>query len=176
MASPRSKATKVQYTSSEYQLIVQFVKSNIRFFLNLVSNETLSLDALTLSASEINALRVLFRVVRPDGSPFKSTGSLSSYAPFFISASATSTAKAKLSIVADWVLSALGTKDKQEDTIEFSGICKGVTIQDQDLQGKQIKITGCEDSYIYINSCVHSALVSGCVNCTIMVFCVALTW
>lgn len=170
MASPRSKATKVHYTSSEYQLILQFVKSNIKQILNLISSDALAtMDNLVLGASDINALKVLFTVSKIDGTTVKQNLPLSSFAPFFVAASSSSSAKVKLGVVSDWVTSILGVKDKQEDVVEVVGICKGVSTQDQDLQTKNLKIIGCEDSYIYINTSVNCVLISSCVNCTIMV-------
>ena len=38
-ASPRSKATKVNYVSSEYQLILHFFKTNIKLLLKLISSD-----------------------------------------------------------------------------------------------------------------------------------------
>ena len=38
-ASPRSKYTKINYTQSEYQIIIHFIKSNIKLFLRLISTD-----------------------------------------------------------------------------------------------------------------------------------------
>lgn len=170
MASPRSKATKIPYTSSEYQLIVQFVKSNIKFFLSLVSEGTQTQDNIMVSASEINALRVLFAIIKSDGSLVKANTPISSYAPFFVAASGTAAAKVKITAAVDWIQSILNTSEKVDNNIvEIRGISKAVTIQENDLQGKSLRITGCEDSYIYINSSVNYVVISSCFNCVIMV-------
>ena len=38
-SSPRSKATRVSYTQSEYSLIVGFIKQNLQLLLRLISTE-----------------------------------------------------------------------------------------------------------------------------------------
>ena len=60
-SSPRSKATRVSYSQSEYQLIVAFVKSNLKLFLRLVSTDIHNKDV-SLSATEFNTLRILFNI------------------------------------------------------------------------------------------------------------------
>ena len=39
LSSPRSKATRVSYSQSEYQIIHHFIKNNLRLFLRLISND-----------------------------------------------------------------------------------------------------------------------------------------
>jgi hypothetical protein len=168
MASPRSKATKVQYALSKHELIVQFVKSNIKLLLNLVSEDNQNPENISLAVNEINALRVLFSVVKSDGTLTKPNVPLSSYAPFYTASSSSSAAKVKLGVVADWVLSVLSPKEPP-DVVDIHGLTKAVTIQDDDLQGRSVKVTSCEDSYIYINSSPAHVAISACVNCRIMV-------
>ena len=166
MASPRAKAIKVQYTLSEYQLLLQFVKTNLKHILNLISSEIQPIDSIMLSSSDLNALRVLFRPLRPDGSPLKQPY-ISAFAPFFSGASPA--VKSKLATVSDWMISILSAKEKYDDIIEITDLCKAVTIYDQDLSNKDLKIANCEDCYLYINSAVGHVLISNCTNCTIMV-------
>ena len=168
MASPRSKATKVQYALSKHELIVQFVKSNLKLFLSLLSEDNQSPENIALTVNEINALRVLFSVLKSDGTPAKANVPISSYAPFYVASSSSPVAKIKLGVVADWVLSVLSTKEPV-DLVDIHGLTKAVTIQDDDLQGKSVKVTSCEDSYIYLNSSPTHVMISGCVNCRIMV-------
>jgi hypothetical protein len=65
-SSPRSKATRVSYTQSEYSLIVGFVKSNLKLLLRLVSADIHNKEV-SLSATEFNTLRVLFKIYSVDG-------------------------------------------------------------------------------------------------------------
>lgn len=65
-SSPRSKATRVSYAHSEYQIMVSFIKMNMPLFLRLISSDIHNKEV-SLSATEFNTLRVLFKVVGPDG-------------------------------------------------------------------------------------------------------------
>lgn len=107
LSSPRSKATKVNYSLSEYQIILHFIKSNLRLFLKLISSDTggglsrttkpamdefmkanstnlsqttvLPLTEPMINAKEFDALRVIFRVEKPS----RKLEQLSQYTPFF---------------------------------------------------------------------------------------------
>ncbi len=65
-SSPRSKATRASYASSEYQLITAFIKQNLKLFLRLVSTDIHNKEV-SLSATEFNTLRILFKVQGSDG-------------------------------------------------------------------------------------------------------------
>ena len=164
MASPRSKAAKIQYTMSDYQLQLQFVKFNLKQILNLISAETQPVDFITLSASDLNSLRILLKPIRSDGST--APQSLSSFAPFFSGASSTS--KAKLLTIADWITSLLSTK-QCVNTVDVCNLCKAVTIYGDEFLGKDIRMMGFEESYVYVNTAVSHLYISNCINCTIMV-------
>lgn len=60
-ASPRSKYTKINYTQSEYQIISHFIKTNLKLLLRLISTDVHAPEG-SLSASEFNTLRILFKV------------------------------------------------------------------------------------------------------------------
>ena len=62
IASPRSKATKVSYTSSGSSIILHFVKANLRLILKLISSEIHKKDGITLNKNELNTLRILTRI------------------------------------------------------------------------------------------------------------------
>lgn len=164
MASPRSKATNVQYTLSEYQLMYQFVKLNLMQILNLISTETQPMEQISLTASDLNSLRVLLSPIRSDGSVAKQP--LSSFAPFFAGTSAST--KVKLSIIAEWIL-ALLTNRKSVSIVEVTNLCKAVTVYEDEFKEKDVRMFNCEDCYIYINTAASNVLISNCTNCTIMV-------
>jgi len=53
----------------------------------------------------------------------------------------------------------------------MKNLSKSVTIKDgYNLSDKNLRLTQCEDSYIYINTNLNSIKISKCINCTIMVF------
>ena len=96
-SSPRSKATRVSYTQSEYTLIVGFIKSNLKLLLRLVSADIHNKEV-SISATEFNTLRILFKIHSVDGRPFgdlnrpkssttssrsMSQKTLSSFTPYF---------------------------------------------------------------------------------------------
>jgi len=163
MASPRSKATNVQYTLSDYQLEYQFVKLNLKQVLNLISTEAQPIELISLTASDLNSLRVLLNPIRSDGSVAKQP--LSSFAPFFANASAST--KVKLNTIAEWILSLLSDK-KGVNTVDVTNLCKAVTIYEDEFKEKNIRIFNCEDCYIYINTDLNHLLISNSTNCTIM--------
>lgn len=57
----------------------------------------------------------------------------------------------------------LASSDQVEDEsniVYMNGLNKCVTIKDTPLQGKDLWIMGCEDSYIYIDSSAEYVLIS----------------
>lgn len=51
----------------------------------------------------------------------------------------------------------------------MNGLNKCVTIKDNSVQDKDLRIIGCEDSYIYIDTNVNYMQIANCANCTIFV-------
>lgn len=60
-ASPRSKVAKMNNVHNNYQIILHFVKTNLKLFLRLVSTDIHS-EEVSLTANEFNSLRILFKV------------------------------------------------------------------------------------------------------------------
>lgn len=188
LSSPRSKATRIQYTNSEINIILHFVKTNLKLFLTLVSTDMHSSEIVSLNPNELNAFRVLFKAESPSVGASggliggKNFTQLSSIAPFFSTGSHAT--KVKASVIADWILSALSNKESGirfnkykfniiflvDDLLEMGGIAKTVTIKDGEvLSGKFLRLYGCEDSYLYIDACLGGVIISNCVNTTVMV-------
>ena len=63
-ASPRSKVAKMNNLHNNYQIILHFVKTNLKLFLRLVSTDIHN-DEVSLTANEFNSLRVLFKIKDP---------------------------------------------------------------------------------------------------------------
>jgi hypothetical protein len=51
----------------------------------------------------------------------------------------------------------------------MNGLNKCVNVRDNQIQNKDVRIVGCEDSYIYVDTNVQFLQITNCVNCTIMV-------
>lgn len=192
-SSPRSKATRVSYTQSEYSLIVGFVKQNLKLMLRLVSTDIHNKEV-SLSATEFNTLRVLFRVHSVDGriidpgsrprsgtSSHRSstTKSLSSFAPFYQSQSAVSggqSVKVHMTQLIEWIYSSLSVLEPMDGNFKMNSLYKCVTVKPYEelLQqsggvSSKLCITGCEESYIYVDSHVETLHITSCINCTIFV-------
>jgi hypothetical protein len=81
-----------------------------------------------------------------------------------------------MNLISDWINSLLLPIESQSGMLKMNNLNKCVTVKRQDdiqynfgsVQPK-LSITGCEESNIYIDSCVETLLVSSCINCTIFV-------
>jgi hypothetical protein len=94
MLSPRTKATKINYTSSENQIIQHFIKSNLKLFLRLIASDINKAENAQLNATEFNALRVVFKVKNQGSKP------LSQHTPFF---QGKEQVKVKVDYVVEWL-------------------------------------------------------------------------
>jgi len=160
VASPRSKATRISMSSSEYQMIIHFIKTNMKLFLRLISSD-IHIAEVSLSANEFNTLRILFQVEKLSSSK----PNLSSITPFFT----THAAKVSMNVIADWLMSIISSSES-DDVVYLQGLIRGVTIKEaESLNTKEIRILNCEDSHIYIDGNVNYISIRDCINTTIMV-------
>ena len=60
-ASPRSRIAKMNNVHNNYQIILHFVRTNLKLMLRLVSTDIHN-DEVSLTANEFNSLRILFKV------------------------------------------------------------------------------------------------------------------
>lgn len=196
-SSPRSKATRVSYSQSEYHLMVGFVKQNMKLFLRLISSDIHNKEV-SLSATEFNTLRILFKVQSTDGKSLESRPTsassskmsmssmqmkqLSHFAPFYMqpasttsSASGQSSAKVHMSTIMDWIISLLAIQEPMENLYKLNSLNKCMNVKTyQDLYPHYqdrccLSIQSCEDSNIYIDSTIQNVLISSCINCTIFI-------
>ena len=81
-ASPRSRIAKMNNVHNNYQIILHFVKTNLKLMLRLISTDIHN-DEVSLTANEFSALRILFKV--RDKSEYQSgvPPSLAQLTPFF---------------------------------------------------------------------------------------------
>ncbi len=179
MSSPRGKGQSSVRTGSnlEFQIILNFIKTNLKLFLRLIASDIHSTDT-SLNSNEFNTLRLFFKI--PNEGVGKSVN-LSVYAPFF--ANFSSTTKVSVDVIHDWLVNMIYSQTGPinmisvnvsyagadiEDFVQLKNLSKCVTLK-ENLQNKNVKISQCEDSYIFINSNVANIKISNCNNCTIFV-------
>ena len=168
IASPRSKATKVSYTSSETSIIFNFVKANLRTILKLVSSEIHKKDEIKLNRNEMDTLRVLFRI-EEQGKYVPM--SISQICPLFEDAS-----KVSLNEIYKWISANLSEK-VPESELNIKNLMLCVTIRDSEtVQQKDIRLHDWEDWYVYLDSNINSISIINWRNCIIMVAAWELSW
>jgi len=161
IASPRSKATKVNYTSSASSIILHFVKTNLRMLLKLISSEIHKKEDIKLSKNEVDTLRVLMRI-HQDSSAKGS--SISQICELFRDSS-----KVPLIDVYNWISNNLSDNEPDYE-LNIKNLTYCVTTRDSEtLAGKHVRLQDWEDWYIYLDSAISSLWVLNCTNCTIMV-------
>ena len=99
-ASPRSKVSKVNRQHNDYQIILHFIKTNLKLFLRLVSTDIHN-DEVSLTANEFNSLRVIFRIKNSQAP----NAPLSSLTPFFPQNG--QSVKVHMNMLQDWLLQAV---------------------------------------------------------------------
>jgi hypothetical protein len=144
-------------------MIVNFVKTNLKLFLRLIASDIHNTET-SLNSNEFNTLKFLFKIYDR-----KFNGNLSSIAPLFMNFSTTT--KQRIDSIAEWLSIAISNNIYElDEVIVFKNLSKCVTVKDyQTLNGKNLKITQCDESYIYINSNINLLKISNCINCTIFV-------
>jgi hypothetical protein len=167
MSSPRdnitSRLSTSRNTSTEYSTIVNFVKTNLKLFLRLIASDIHNTET-SLNSNEFNTLKFLFKIYDK-----KFNGNLSSIAPLFMNFSITT--KQRIDSISDWLSMAISNNPYDlDEVVVCKNLSKCVTTKDaQSLSGKNIKLTNCDDSYVYINSNVNLIKISNCINCNIFV-------
>ena len=94
---------------------------------------------------------------------------LSSYTHFFDNLPIIT--KIKMNIIKEFLLNVISTDPPEKSNyIKIKHLSKCVTIKNQnDFINKNILITQCEDSFIYINTQIINCKISHCTNCTIVI-------
>lgn len=73
----------------------------------------------------------------------------------------------KVDYVAEWLAANLGSSTDPDTVLHLTNLQRCVTMR-ENIAGKDVRISGCEDSYIYIDSPVDFLSVSNCTNTTIL--------
>jgi len=136
-ASPRSKYTKINYTQSEYQIISHFIKTNLKLLLRLISTDIHTAEV-SLSASEFNTLRILFKINQPSGLKAGAM-QLSQLTPFFQQTG--HQVKVHMNVIIDWLSQIILQHEPEGEVQYMNSLNKCVTIKDSaSVQNKDLRI------------------------------------
>ena len=124
MGSPRGSKSSIRNTATnmENSIIINFVKSNLKLFLKLISSDLHNAET-TLKSTEFNTLKFLFKVTdkKQDNNSKQtsqnSQNTLSSYANFF--ANFSSTTKISVDVISDWLLNIISTNSNEYGIINI---------------------------------------------------------
>jgi hypothetical protein len=112
------------------------VKSNLKLLLRLISSDIHSPEA-SLSASEFNTLRILFKVQQASG--LKGPGvQLSALTPFYQTGS--HSVKVNMNVIIDWLAQIIAPHEPEGEIVYMNGLNKCVTIKDAALTNKDVRI------------------------------------
>lgn len=179
LSSPRGKnlnSLRNQNQGLEYQYFVNLIKSNLKLFLRIIASDIHNTET-TINMNEFNTLKFLFKLDENDlyksstlnnnNTLNKNKNTLSNYTHFFDNLP--SVAKIGMNKVNEFLSELISTTPPEKsDYIQIKNLSKSVTIKN-DCINKNIKITQCDDSYIYINTNVQNCKISHCSNCTIVI-------
>ena len=172
LTSPRNKninSFRNQSQEQEYNYMVNFIKTNLKLFLRIISSDIHNTET-NLNQNEFNTLRFLFKLDGEISNTEKQKKPLSTYTNFYDN-KIPGIIKVNMNIINEFLLNSISNDPPLDsDYIQIKNLSKCVTIKtSSDVQNKNIKITQCEDSYIYINTHIVNCKISYCTNCTIVI-------
>ena len=165
LSSPRGKTPNTnrnQTAAMEYNFDVSFIKNNLKLFLRIIASDIHNTET-SLNANEFNTLKFLFKTSYKD----HEKNSLSSFCSIFNNMP--SIAKVNTNIVSTFLLEVISNSPPEDnDYLTLRNLSRCVTIK-TDCAGKSIKISGCDESHIFINSTVVNCKIEHCTSCTIVI-------
>ena len=175
LSSPRGKSSNNYRLASqglEYQFILNYIKSNLKLFLRIVASDIHNTET-TICANEFNTLKILFIIEDNKHNSIhdknKKGVSLSNYLHCFDNLPPVT--KINMNIINEFLLSTLSNSAPElSNYCTIKGLSKCVTIKTgNEYQNKNLLISNCDDTYIYINTNVSNCKISLCTNCTIVI-------
>lgn len=166
--SPRNKTMRFFNYSSENQNVFNFLKFNMKNILKLFCNELISSENDSfLTLQDMDALS-LFLCSEPKITSKKEKPLPFSYS--FTSLFKNSTHKVSINTISEWIINNMSLSETIDNSISIQALTKSVTLRDAlACDGKSLRISNCEDSYIYIDGCLEYFHLNNCVNCTVFV-------
>ena len=155
----------------EYQFILNYIKSNLKLFLRIVASDIHNTET-TINANEFNTLKFLFTIENNKHNIHdknKKNANLSNFLHCFDNLPPVT--KINMNIINEFLLSALSNSAPElSNYATIKGLSKCVTIKtSNEYQNKNLLISNCDDTYIYINTNVSNCKISLCTNCTIVI-------
>ena len=159
LSSPRGKSSnnyRLGNQGMEYQYILNYVKSNLKLFLRIVASDIHNTET-TINANEFNTLKFLFTI---EDNKNKKNYSLSNHLHCFDNLPPVT--KINMNIINEFLSSALSTSAPElSNYATIKGLSKCVTIKSgNEYQNKNLLISNCDDTYIYINTNVSNCKIS----------------
>ena len=170
LSSPRGKSSgahRIGIQGTEYSYILNYIKSNLKLFLRIIASDIHNTET-TISANELNTLKFLF-TTEDKKHLSKKNEPLSNCLHCFDNLNPTT--KINMNIINEFLSSSLSnTAPELSSYIIIKNLSKCVTIKSgNEYQNKNLLITECNDTYIYINTNVANCKLSFCTNCTIVI-------
>ena len=164
--SPRTKTVRVFNYSTENQNIFSYLKFNMKIMLKLLTNESISNETDTyITLQDIEPLSIFLSSEQKNN---KQSPLSFAFSMIFKNMAH----KLYVNSVSEWIGSNMIIPESNENTIVIQGLTKSVTLRDAETcLGKSLRISSCEDSYIYIDGCLENVYIMNCVNCTIFIAC-----
>ena len=152
LSSPRGKSSgahRIGIQGTEYSYILNYIKSNLKLFLRIIASDIHNTET-TISANELNTLKFLFTTEDKKHSS-KKNEPLSNCLHCFDNLNPTT--KINMNIINEFLSSSLSnTAPELSSYIIIKNLSKCVTIKSgNEYQNKNLLITECNDTYIYIN-------------------------
>lgn len=158
--SPRTKAVRgflFTQSASDIQLAYQFIKSNLKLLLKVISTDLNDPNPMIIS-SDFNFLNLIF--VQADLP-------LCKLIPYY-----TSKPRVSLEDLNTWINKKLVVpgENNNGEAIVLSGLNRSVALKNQsECYNREVRIVNCDESYVYINSGVKQVCIHNCREVTIFI-------
>ncbi|CAG9315349.1 unnamed protein product [Blepharisma stoltei] len=169
-SSPRAKAVRgflFSQPASDFQMSHQFVKSNLKLLMKVISAD-LQAAEVALTSTEFNSLG--FLCIPTTGTP---EVPISRMVPFY--QTKPQTARVHSDDLSEWINRKLvcvtnESVAERPGVLLLTGLNRSVVIKGQnECQGKDIRLSNCEESYVYINTAVKQISMINCREVTLYV-------
>ena len=159
-ASPRTKAVRgflFTQSSSDIQLAYQFIKTHLKLLLKVISTDMNDPNPM-ITSSDFNSLNLIF---------VQGEVPLCKLIPYY-----NSKPRVSLEDLFTWINKKLNAPADfiQHDAVLLSGLNRSVSLKSQsECNGREIRISNCDESYIYVNAGVKQVSIISCREVTVYI-------